>query len=166
VQRAAALERELAEANAELKKLRGRSVQALERELAEMRTELTATRAELEELRKATAAVVKPAAATKPVPAKAAPPRRSIDVKQTLSMAKMAVEMRKFDRALELCRDLVEHGVESKDLCRGDVYLMMGRIMLEQKKPKQAVELFEQGLTLEPHHKHLLRAIDDLGGKR
>ncbi len=137
-------------------------------DVASLRTEAATARRELKQLRDQIA--TERAARSARLGVDAGPAQRAegttFNGKKVWEAAKAAYDAGEFDRAEELCRELHEYGVEGRHLRRADVYLMLGRILLKKQGPTEAMEMFGRGLTLEPYHERLRKAMDEVSRKR
>lgn len=133
-------------------------------DVAALRAEMSIARRELKQLRDQIA--TERAARSARLGVDAGPAQRAagtaFDARKVWEAAKAAYDAGDLDQAEELCRELHEYGVEGRHLRRADVYLMLGRILLKKRGPTEAMEMFGRGLTLEPYHERLRRAMDEV----
>ncbi len=153
-----ALRKEATAARRELKALRKQLATDHAGRKARIEAAEAAERAAETEARRKTAAQASATGARKPA---AAPGSRAL-----LSLANEAYLRGDLDRAQGACRELLERtGAAGADFSRATVYLLLARILVDKKRPNQAIEMLGRGLMAEPHHAKLREAMNALTRK-
>ena len=146
---------------------------AARRELKALRKQLATdhagrqARIEATEAAEATAAVeARRTTAAQAGGASARKPTAALGSRALLSSANEAYVRGDLDRAQGLCRELLERtGLAGADFSRATVYLLLARILVDKKRPNQAIEMLGRGLMAEPHHAKLREAMNALTKK-
>ncbi|MCC6997540.1 MAG: hypothetical protein IT370_23185 [Deltaproteobacteria bacterium] len=155
----AALRKEATAARRELKALRKRLATDHSGRQARIDAAEAAAATAAVETRRRTAAQASVASARKPAGA--------LGSRALLTMANEAYVRGDLDRAQGLCRELLERtGLAGADFSRATVYLLLARILVDKKRPNQAIEMLGRGLMAEPHHAKLREAMNALTRKQ
>lgn len=151
-----ALRKEATAARRELKALRKRLATDHEARQARIEAVTAAEAASEVERRRTSAAQAAPGAGAR----RKAGPQTG---RGLLAAANEAYVQGNLDRAQGLCRELLERtGAAGADFSRSTVYLLLARILVDKKRPNQAIEMLGRGLMAEPHHAKLREAMNAL----